>query len=205
LFLLGFILLLWVSSLLAEESRFVKVKLSNGISLDLPRSWYIIDAEVKELLLTHIEAVLDLSHKINMSNTGLLLIARSLPLETYATVNVSLTRGSFTESQIAGWSKAQVDAHARSLRTDMERALAAQGNKVLEWLGAEKEVINNRPALVTRYRRSLKGNPVVFVELCHISLHGIMIGFTLSHRESEEALWKPVLAKIRSSFLVMSQ
>ena len=56
----------------------------------------------------------------------------------------------------------------------MERGLEAQGGKVIEWLGTEKDVINKHPALVTHYRRALKGNPVVFVELCAIPLRGTL-------------------------------
>jgi hypothetical protein len=185
----------------AAESRFLKIRLAHGISLELPRSWYVFDAQMKELLLTHVEALLDLSQK-TASETGFLLLARSLPLETYATVNITVTKNSLIPSQVANWSSGQLSSYSSALRADIQQGFELQGNKIVEWLGTGTETINNQTVLITRYRRSLKGGPIVYVELYQFPTGRDLIGFTSSYRESEWALWKSVVLRIRSSFRI---
>jgi hypothetical protein len=84
------------------------------------------------------------------------------------------------------------------LRGGLEKMLPLQNNQLLQFYGVRKDSISGHPALVIEYRRSGPKGPVI-VQINLIFTNSQEVNINLSYRESEAALWKPVVAKIRQS------
>lgn len=87
------------------------------------------------------------------------------------------------------------------MRQLLSEMLPLQGNHLLDFLGSRIEKISGYPAIITEYRRSGPKGPVV-VQINQIFTSSQEIRINLSYRESEIALWKSVLSKIRKSIVV---
>jgi hypothetical protein len=88
------------------------------------------------------------------------------------------------------------------MEQEFNKLLPLQGNRLLNFYGVHVERISGHPALVTRYRRSgPKGS--VIVEINQIYPGGRHeLRMNLSYRESEKALWLPVVKKIRATIKI---
>ena len=76
-----------------------------------------------------------------------------------------------------------------------------QGNQLIDFHGMRIDRASGHPALVTEYRRTGSKGPVI-VQINQIFTGAQEIGINLSYRETEAALWKPVVGKIRQSIVV---
>lgn len=192
-----------IAAAATPPSNFALIKLSRGISLEVPNGWRLLSYDAKRIIDTSTEAALDLSgierpagHEVN------LIAANSTPASTYAAVRVDLNMPSLIHPSVF----AQVTAQdIRDLSIETERSLRLTlpqvGLTLVEFLGMRVEKISGFPALVTEYRRSGPKGPV-FVQLLQVYTAKHSFKINLSYRESEVILWKPVLRKIRSSIAV---
>jgi hypothetical protein len=80
----------------------------------------------------------------------------------------------------------------------LRRGLAAQKLELLADLGLTRETVSGHPAIVQSHRRSSPKGPVVVTVYTVQFAHG-QVKVTISYRESEAVLWKPVIQKIRNS------
>ncbi|MBI4850141.1 MAG: hypothetical protein HY808_16460 [Nitrospirae bacterium] len=88
-----------------------------------------------------------------------------------------------------------------AMRMNVEKALPLQGVQLLQFYRVRKDRISGYPVIVTEYRRSGPKGPVI-VQVNQIFTESQTIGVNLSYRESETALWKPVIEQIRQSITV---
>jgi hypothetical protein len=96
-------------------------------------------------------------------------------------------------------------ADMREFQAEMHKMtqmmLPQQGLQLIEFMGSRIDKISGYPALVTEYRRTgPKGS--VFVQINQIITESQDIRINLSYRESEVALWKPVIGNIRQSITI---
>ena len=204
--LLGFFFVLimlstWV--LADNDSNFISVTLSRGIQFKVPKGWWVYGAEDKVLIKTKIETAIDSSNiGVADQQSKNLIAINSLPTSTYASVRVdSEIPPSMTESEFSSLTSADIQEYKTAMRQNLHEELTLQGYKFLDMLGVRTEKISGYPAIITDYRRSGPKGPVI-VQLNMIITPKQVIGFILSYRESEKALWKPVIGKIRKSIVV---
>ena len=75
------------------DTNFVNVKLATGITLDLPRNWWLIQGELNKTIETSAQAVLDLSGIDMGERKDINLIAANCqPKFMYASVRVNVLR-----------------------------------------------------------------------------------------------------------------
>jgi len=184
-------------------SHFVAVKLPRGIELHLPRGWYLIGPDLNRLIEMSSEAALDLSG-IGMAEGQRtnLIAANSMPTSTYAAVRVDSTiPPSASPSELATATTAEIAELERETRANLLKNLPMQGNQLIDFYGVRIDKISDRLSVVTEYRRSGPKGPVI-VQLNQIFTDKQEIAINLSYRESETAIWKPVIARIRQSIVV---
>jgi hypothetical protein len=186
-----------------SSSNFVLVKLPRGIELQIPKGWRLLGADHNRLIETSMEAAMDLSgiglpegERIN------LIAANSMPRSTYAAVRVDSTiPTSVAPSEFASMTKADVRELKTAARPMFEKLAKLQGVQLIEFFGSRIDKISGHPAIVTEYRRTGPKGPV-FVQINQIFTSGQEISINLSYRESEAALWRPVVGKVRQSIVV---
>lgn len=74
--------------------------------------------------------------------------------------------------------------------------------KLIEWYPTEIVELNNMSAIKISYRRQLKDQPHVMVEILRIQNYDRMHSLTLSYREKEKSLWKPIIEKTKASYRI---
>jgi hypothetical protein len=186
-----------------SSSHFIPIKLPRGIALQIPKGWWLIGAEYNRVIQTSAEAAMDISGiGLPEGNETNLIAANSMPRSTYAAVRVdSTTPPSVPPSAFASITAADVHEFQTEMRQNLQKILPLQGNQLIGFFGTRIEKISGYPAIVTEYRRTGPNGPV-FVQINQIFTASQEIRINLSYRESEVALWKPVVGKIRQSILV---
>jgi len=74
--------------------------------------------------------------------------------------------------------------------------------KLLEWYPARLETINGMTAIVCTYRRQLEDHPPVLVWVYCFENNDRLVILTMSYRENETQIWKPLFEKSLSSFRI---
>lgn len=125
-----------------------------------------------------------------------------MPPSTYAALRVdSSTPPFFTPSQMSSLTSNDISEFDRELRLGLEKTLPLQGNKLMEFFETRIETVSSYPALVSEYRRTGPKGPVR-VQIYQLATENQELRINLSYRESEAAVWKPVIAKIRQSITI---
>ena len=160
-------------------------------------------AEHNQLIDMSAEAAMDLSGiGLPEGNEVNLIAANSMPWSTYAAVRVdSTTPVSGSPSEISNLTAAELQAFQSEMHDGLNKLLPLQGNQLLAFFGVRRETISGHPVLTTEYRRSGPQGPVI-VSVIEIFTPSQELRINLSYRESEQAIWKPVIGKIRQSITV---
>lgn len=192
--------LLLVPAATYAESNFAHVKLPRGVHLQIPKGWWLLGNDHNRLIQTSVEAVLDLSGiGLPDGQETNLIAANSMPRTTYAAVRVvSTIPPSVSPREIQAATAADLRDIGNEIRGGLEKTLPLQNYQLLQFYGVRKDSISGHPAIVIEYRRSGPKGPVI-VQINRVFTNSQEIGINLSYRESEAALWKPVVAKIRQS------
>jgi hypothetical protein len=193
-----------LSSAVADSnSNFAPVKLPRGIELQIPKGWWLLGVDHNRVIQTSAEAAMDLSGiGLPDGQETNLIAANSMPRSTYAAVRVDSTiPPSVAPSEFASITAADIGEMQTEMRQNLQKLLPLQGNQLIEFFGSRIEKISGHPAIVTEYRRTGPKGPV-FVQINQIFTSSQEIRINLSYRESEVALWKPVVGKIRQSIVI---
>jgi hypothetical protein len=185
------------------HSNFALVKLPRGIELQIPKGWWLLGDDYNRVIQTSIEAAMDLSGLgLPDGQETNLITANSMPHSTYASVRVDSTiPPSLAPSMFVSITAADIRELQTEMRQNLQKVLPLQGNQLMEFFGSRIEKISEHPAIVTEYRRTGPKGPI-FVQINQIFTSSQEIRIILSYRESEVALWKPVVGKIRQSIVI---
>ena len=202
-FLFLFVLLPFPIAFAQAESNFSSVNLPRGIELQIPKGWWLLGDDYNQIIQTTVEAAMDLSGigLLDEQKTNL-IAANSMPRSTYAAVRVdSVIPASIPLSMFSSITPADMREFQAEMHKMTQMMLPQQGLQLIEFMGSRIDKISGYPALVTEYRRTgPKGS--VFVQINQIITESQDIRINLSYRESEVALWKPVIGNIRQSITI---
>lgn len=84
----------------------------------------------------------------------------------------------------------------------VKQSFNGTGLRIINWYGVSVKKINGRTALKVSYLRQLNDNPYVLVEMYSFQNNDRMHRLTLSYRQSDGNIWKPLFAKILNSFTI---
>jgi len=190
------------AALAPASNNFVSVRLPHGVQIELPRNW--------EALSKNQRITLDSSVQSRNERAGLFDASSDLNFganyydeagKTAAIMNVRYYPNldvSQTEARASGPSDiSELDS---ALRESMLEAGQIYGFSVLAWNGTVKQVINGVTAFVTEYKRSpLNNNGNFKVRLVRVFNGGKSFTMTVSYRENQEYLLRPICDRIISS------
>ena len=183
-------------------NNFVPIRLPHGVQIELPRNW--------EALSNNQRITLDSTVQSRNERAGIFDASSDLNFganyydeagKTAAIMNVRY----YPDSEIS-----QTDARAAgqpdireldsALRESMVKAGQINGFTVLSWNGTSKQVINGTTAFVTEYKRSpLKNNGNFKVRLVRVFNGSKSFTLTVSYREDQDYLLRPICDRIISS------
>jgi hypothetical protein len=188
-----------------NENQFVTVRFPRGITMDAPRSWRAVSADENEVILTTVQAALDLTGvKPTEKQSVTLFKAHPKIQQLYAYVKLSEKFGEFKDQKATqNASVAELKEFDEAQLADIKKMSEITGMKMVEWKGSRKEKTNGKWALVTEYRREDRDGPgPVWCQINAIPLRDRCVTLTLSYREREELVLKPVVLRLRSSLKI---
>jgi len=185
------------------RSNFTEVKLPRGVTMELPNGWWLLGDELNRAIDTAAESALDLSGiELPPREEVVLIAANSMPRSTYAAVRVtSATPPSFSDAELASLTQDDMPLLQAEMTKMLVPVLAQQGLQILGPITVQVGTLAGHVALVTEYERSGPKGPV-WVQISQISSGQQEIKVNLSYRESEAAIWRPIVRKIRNSISV---
>jgi hypothetical protein len=200
--LLGAALCISLFSVALAANNFIPIRLPHGVQIELPRNWEALSMNQRITLDSAVQSrneragIFDASSDLNFGANYYDEAGK-----TAAIVNVRY----YPDSEVS-----QLDARAAvqsdireldsALRESMVKAAQIGGFSVLAWNGTIKQVINGITAFVTEYKRSpLKGNGNFKVRLVRVFNGGKSFTLTISYREDQEYLLRPIGDRIISS------
>lgn len=202
LFVIFVAIILLVHLSFAQDTSFRRVYLAYGISLDVPSHWTVLSLENRKNLAALGQAMIE--------NAGIdgpggrkesLLAMNATPNPTGAMIRVSvISPPDYTQSDLA----AVTPADLKELETEMLKIFrkieASGGPKIIEMQSFRIEKINNYRVLVIPYVRTGAIGPSPWqVTQYKIPVSNRLIEITLSHRQSDAVVWRPILERVKRS------
>ncbi len=183
-------------------NNFVPIRLPYGVQIELPKNWEALSKNQRITLDSMVQSrneragIFDASSDLNFGANYYDEAGK-----TAAIMNVRY----YPDSEIS-----QTDARAAgqpdireldsALRESMVKAGQINGFTVLAWNGTSKQVINGTTAFVTEYKRSpLKNNGNFKVRLVRVFNGSKSFTLTVSYREDQDYLLRPICDRIISS------
>lgn len=189
-------------SISSEDSKFTKLKLPLGVSVDVPKNWRILEGDLNSTIETTAEAVMSLSGvELPKGKKVNLFRANSVSQTTYAGIAINATDSELAPNELMIASEEEIRELSPLMHEMMQQALAAQNLKVIEFYGVRREFVGKHPALIIEYKRSGPQGAVI-VQMTRLFLGEKEISLNLSYRESEAQIWKPIIQYIRRSLNV---
>jgi hypothetical protein len=186
----------------ARDSKFAKLKLPLGVSVEVPKNWWIFDSDTNSTIETAAEAAMNLSGiELTKGKQVILFRANSMPKTTYAGIAIKLRDSELDPEILKNASEEEIKEFSPEMNQMMQEGLSAAGLKVIEFYGVRRAFVGKHPALVIEYKRSGQKGDVI-VQMTRLFLGEKEILLDLSYRESEAQIWKPIVQYIRKSLTV---
>jgi len=188
----------------AQDGPFLSMQLDHGISLEVPSHWSVLPIEGRQNLAAASRSVVDNAGVGNPGTRNVTLLAmKATPEPTGAMILVeAMFPAAFTQSDLAAATPSDLEWIGSEFLSVFEKANAASGGvlKVVRVDPVRIEQINGHGALVIPYiRDSVVDDSQWRVTQYQIPVTGHTITVTLSHRVSDEFMWKPILEKVKRS------
>lgn len=130
---------------------------------------------------------------------GVLLIARPMTPERYASISITVQTTDLKYSDVAKMTTEDIQRWGEESRRALEKGLPASGSQLVEWIGQRRDVIGGKPSLIKQYKRSSDKGKNVFVAIAQFHNAPRLISVSVSAREGEELYWDPIAKHIVQS------
>lgn len=145
---------LFIQAAFAGElsNRFVSTNLAGGVSIDLPKSWLIIDGEDMKPFEDAAGAMLDLSPyaKAAQGVTRLITVGTLSDEDVVKLTIIQLPHATAQYDTISSWSKESVSQYDEATRSGLQQS----GVRYTAWNGTRKVALGkSRTGLVSQYTR----------------------------------------------------
>lgn len=189
------------AAIAATAPEFRRVQLTSGISIDVPVHWYFIEEASRKNLTFVGRTIAEASGLEGLPQKIRVLAVNATPAPTGAMIGVSVSwPPDYTQEDLVGVSRRDLRELERELFSYFRHAEPHGGPHVLEMQSATVEPFGEGLALVLRYRRASQRGPSPWqVTQYKIPVNSGMIELTLSHRESDAPVWRPILAHVKQS------
>lgn len=186
----------------AQTGDYKRLQLSYGISLDVPSHWTLLSQSTRNNLQAAGNAITE--------NAGLeskggrkenILAVNASPAPTGAMIRVSVTRPpDYSQADLASATPADLKNLANEVLIVFKKMEDSGGPKVIQVHPGRIEIHNKYRVLVLPYTRHDNFGPSSWhVTQYKIPLDDRLIEMTLSYRESDSIVWKPILERVKRS------
>lgn len=186
-------------SIVAGEDNFRHVQLSYGISIDVPSHWIELSEENRKNIAAARQAIFDNAGAEGPNGRKENLFAmNAAPSPAGAMIRVSVTSPpTYSQSDLAAATPADLGQLEASF---FESFRALNSLKIIKTQSFHIEYINNRLALAMPYARAgANGGSPWQVMQYQIPTPERLIQITLSHRQSDAVVWRPILERVKRS------
>ena len=196
------IIALMIGSASAQDTVFRRVYLAYGISLEIPIHWEVLSQDEKQNLAAASEAMVrNAGDTIGSGKKERLLAVSSKPFPSEAKIRVSVTTPpEFTQAGLAATTSAELNQMRAEFISMFNNMSASSGQRVLEMQTPRIERISNKLALAMAYTRTDPyGSSPWQVTQYQIPVSNRLIQITLSYRQSDAFVYKPILENVKRS------
>ncbi len=186
----------------AQDASFRRVQLAYGISLDVPSHWTVLSLENRKNVSAAGQAMIENSGIDGSSGRKETLLAiNATPNPTGAMIRVSVTTPpDYTQSDLAAATPADIKELEDEMLKLFRQLEAYGGPKIIEMQSFHIEKINNYRILVMPYVRAGVNGPSPWqVSQYKIPVSNRLIEITLSHRQSDAIVWRPIFERVKRS------
>ncbi|PIQ11741.1 MAG: hypothetical protein COW70_11810 [Hydrogenophilales bacterium CG18_big_fil_WC_8_21_14_2_50_58_12] len=196
------VIALMIGSASAKDTAFRRVQLPYGISLEIPSHWEIFSQDEKQNFAAAAESMgRNAGGAEDSGKKERLLAVSARPFPSGAKIRVSVTTPpEYTQADLAATTAAELSQLRSEYIAMFNKMLASGGARVLEMQTPQIERINNKLALAMAYTRTDPDGPSPW----QVTQYGVpvpkrLIQITLSYRQSDAIIWKPILENVKRS------
>lgn len=201
-YLFGIAVWIALCPLAIASNNFVAIQLPKSVQIELPRNWkalsnnQIITLDSATQSITERAGIFDASSELNFGANyydDLRKTAALMSVRYYPDLDVS-------QAQANSSGASDIRELDIALRESMVKAAQINGWSVLVWKGTIKQVINGITLFITEYKRSpVNNNGNFIVRLVRVFNGAKSFTMTVSYRENQEYLLRPICDRIISS------
>ena len=194
----------------SQTLSYTTIEVGGRLTITVPSHWRVRDTAERQNVAAGADAALNPTGKSSGSMHVSSLSVVSNPEPIRAIIRVSFLQESGTQADLIR----EVSASRSKVITELKAGWEAEKQQVIEamsrqggqYLGQEDyriETIGARTALVISYKRgSLKGGAPFVVTQYHVPMGSDKVLVTLSFQESEAALFRPILERVKNSIAI---
>ena len=186
----------------AQEPAFRQVQLPEGISIEIPAHWTVLSQDTRKNIAAAGRAITDNAGVEGDSNRKQTLLAvNATPAPTGAMIRVSVTvPPDYTQSDLASVAPRELKELELEMLQSFRKMEASGGPVIVEMQPVKVEPFKNKRAVVIRYVRKDRAGPGAWqVTQYKIPVDNRLIELTLSYRQSDSMLWRPILERVKRS------
>ena len=189
-------------SAFAQGTSFRRIQLAYGISLEIPSHWKTFSQDTRKNIGAAGEAITsDAGIEGPSGQKESLLAVNAVPDPTGATIRVSVTSPpDYTQADLAAATPVDLKEVGTEMKKMFGKLEASDGPKIIEMQPVRIEKLNNYHGLVMPYvRAGINGRSTWQVTQYKIPVSNRLIEITLSHRQSDALVWRPILERVKRS------
>lgn len=190
------------NSAFAQDASVRRIQLSYGISLEIPSHWTVLSQDTRKNLGAAGSAMMDNAGIEGSSGKKQNLLAvNATPEPTGSMIRVSVTSPpDYAQADLAAATAADLKEVGPEMLKMFRQLEASGGPKIIEMQPVRIEKLNGQLVLVMPYVRASKFGPSPWqVTQYKIPVSNRLIEITLSHRQSDAIVWRPILERVRRS------
>lgn len=198
------------TSTASQTLMYTAIDVGGRLAITVPSHWRIRDAAERQNIAAGADAAFNPTGKSSESMHVSSLSVVSIPEPTRAIIRVSFVKEPGTQADLNREIKANKDKVIAELKDawdadkqELAEVMAKQGGQYLGQEAYRVETIGTRTALVISYKRSsLRGGAPFVVTQYHVPMGSDKVLVTLSFQESEAALFRPILERVKNSISI---
>lgn len=190
--------LLIVHAVLAAE--FVTHELPEGVKIETPEHWKVLSKDMRKNIRAATEAMAEHGN-VPLRKTTNVLHVNATPDPTGAIVRVTIGPPSqHLAASVRGLSHSDLVELQHKFETQLIAVQNLGGPELLESYLPQIELISGIPSVAWSYRRrSITGQGTWHVTQYKVPTPSMLLELTISYRETDSAIWRPILNKVRQS------
>lgn len=186
----------------ATENIYKQVSLPDGISIEIPAHWTILSQDTRKNIAAAGRAMTDNAGIDGGGNKKQTLLAvNAVPTPPGAMIRVSVSMPpEYSQSDLARATPHELKVLQQDMLQLFKKMEAGGGPEIVEFQPLQVELFKNSRALVIRYvRKSTNGPSLWQVTQYKIPVENRLIELTLSYRQSDSVMWRPILERVKRS------